>query len=283
MKTEPPNAPLIRGLPTTRRGGKSSARLCPEARRAFTLIELLVVIAILSLLAALVLPSLGSAREKGRSAVCLSNLRQVGIAIQGYASDNGGQIPYGPIAPAFTSPASFYPNTGVPTSLLSLRSGTPVGLGLLLKEYLSSTPKVLFCPGSDQPVDADAELSKVGTTQAQGSFYYRHGGVTSLFSTTTNAPTHIELDNLGKNRAGEPIRALAIDTLFLCPPGLESFNIKPRTHHRLRQANILFADGHVGSRANSDGRFTVDLSDYADLHGAFGKIMDVLEAADREP
>ena len=39
-------------------------------------------------------------------------------------------------------------------SLLSLQSGAPVGLGLLLQDHLSSQPKVLFCPGCDQPTDA---------------------------------------------------------------------------------------------------------------------------------
>ena len=68
----------------------------PSTRQAsaFTLIELLVVIAILAILAALLLPALVSARDKGRRAVCVSNLRQVGFAIHGYASDNDGKMPY---------------------------------------------------------------------------------------------------------------------------------------------------------------------------------------------
>jgi prepilin-type N-terminal cleavage/methylation domain-containing protein/prepilin-type processing-associated H-X9-DG protein len=254
--------------------------------RGFTLIELLLVIAIIAALAALMLPTLSSASDQGRRAACLSNLRQIGLALHAYASDQDGRIPYGPKAPPFTSPFNLYPSTGAPTSLISLGNGTPAGLGLLLKDHLCNQPRVLFCPGRDQPVDANAQLANVGVRQAQCSFYYRHAGNTRLFD-NPNAnlafPEHIKLDNLGENRNGLAIRALAIDTQFLCSPGLATFGITPSTHHRRRSANILFADGHTVSRPNRDSRFVVDLSDYAEVRDAFDKILKVLEAADTEP
>jgi prepilin-type N-terminal cleavage/methylation domain-containing protein len=257
----------------------------PSSRSAFTLIELLVVIVILAILMALMLPSLASAREKGWRTACLSNLRQVGIAIQAYAIDNDGKIPYGPKAPPFTSPFDLYPSTGAPTSLISLASGDPVGLGLLLKDHLCNQPRALFCPSSDQPMDASIQLTNVGLRQAQCSFYYRHAGNTELFDNPNVGvppPDHIKLDDLGNNRNGVPIRALAIDTQFLCSPGLATFGITPSTHHRQLTADILFSDGHTVSGPNRDDRFTVDLRNSAEIRSGFDKILTVLEQADTE-
>ncbi len=100
---------------------------------AFTLVELLVVIAVIGILAALLLPALGRAKEKGKFTTCLDNLRQVNVAIRLYADENADSLPVLPTP-------NPYPN------------GVGAYYKQLVKEYLglsgpaSPREKVFICP-----------------------------------------------------------------------------------------------------------------------------------------
>ena len=62
-------------------------------KKAFTLIELLVVIAIIALLLAILVPSLGLAKEQARRIICKNHLKQIGLSLKIYAEENDGKLP----------------------------------------------------------------------------------------------------------------------------------------------------------------------------------------------
>lgn len=66
---------------------------CPSVRWGFTLIELLVVIAIISILATILLPSLSMARELAKRTACMNSIRNLGIGISGYTTENQDRLP----------------------------------------------------------------------------------------------------------------------------------------------------------------------------------------------
>ncbi len=244
-------------------------------RCAFTLLELLVVIAIFSMLMGVLLPAISRSRQQARQSACQMGLQQLGVAMNAYVVDNNGYLPYGPKAPP-PSATNFYPLTGNVTSLISLQNGAPVGLGLLLGDYLTGKKELLFCPGADEKWDTQASLAAVGKSQVEGSYYYRHASVSTL-SGTLPIPK-MEVSRMGKNRKGRPIRCLLMDTQFVAPPAMAAFNLQTRTHHLRQNVNALHTDGHVSSHKNENDRFTVNIS--TSVYQSLDRILDIFESLD---
>ncbi len=260
---------------TGRRSGRQSAALAP--REGFTLVEVLVVVAIIVFVVSMLLTGLGKSRRSAETAVCLARQSQLSQAIMTYALDSQRRIPYGPKAPP-GSLTNFYPFTGCVTNLISLTSGAPVGLGLMLNKQLSRTPEALFCPGADQPFDTAKQLANWGVTQAQSSYFYRHGSGFDFFAPPTTK--HTRIDNLGRNRNNVEIRALAMDSDLVVHPNYNLFGIYSRTHHRRETGNVLYADGHSKTVRIDQDQAYVYLASAP--YTALGRILEVLEWADTQ-
>lgn len=124
-----PPRPQLRllGVSVTQRGVRA------VARPAFSLIELVVVIAIIAVLVSILLPTIAAAREAGRSAVCVANLRNAALACRAYAYDYKGK------SPAIGQPYASEPNWAL---VVQAASGHDVGPGG--QPYASNS--VLVCP-----------------------------------------------------------------------------------------------------------------------------------------
>jgi prepilin-type N-terminal cleavage/methylation domain-containing protein/prepilin-type processing-associated H-X9-DG protein len=146
-------------------------------KSGFTLIELLVVIAIIGILAAILFPVFASAREKGRATACLSNEKQIGLALTQYETDNDGGNPQ----------ISYYSgNTATPPLV-------PGSWMLTLFPY-TKTYSVFTCPSdrSNAQINVCAAQTNGGSTcstGAVGPIQYSYAPNTNVLATYRFLPT----------------------------------------------------------------------------------------------
>lgn len=216
-------------MPHARVGGWGGGSDC-----AFTIIELLVVIAIIAILAGILIPILGTAREQARRAVCRSNLKQIGVAITMYSDQYNGQMPYQGfiICNTSTFTISHFDWTYMPYPPMR-----PLGLGLLYPRYLSDL-SVFFCPSANYNTkDGVGGLQNWGRDQEPGvtsSYLYKAINAHQAFNMRNPEVRRV----VGSAYQLTQHKAIVMDNLW-------SLGGVVRHNHRGEFVNILFSDGRV--------------------------------------
>jgi len=187
-------------------------------KRGFTLIELLVVIAIIAILAAILFPVFSRAREQARKAACMSNMKQIGIALMMYVQDWDETYPF--INACGTAPAN------------------QVGpISIKLDPYVKNK-QVFSCPSAGNMHKSGIDIA---WNNLMGKICRRYSNVNKL----TALPTPAETAALGDSNL-DFVMCGGRSTVYAnaCSPCKAANRSRKYTRHT-EGSNLVFADGHA--------------------------------------
>jgi len=212
------------------------------SKRGFTLIELLVVVAIISILAAILFPVFARARENARRASCLSNLKQLGLAMMQYVQDHNERYPHNAISSEVTPPDGRYWYT----------NNTNWYWPQILFPYHKSN-QVFYCPSSPRNASNPA-YGNYGATTAMLTTTSDTAKTTALAEVVAPASTYAFMDS-GSFRLSPSWALSLVSTNFYlpgsgaagstCTSGDANSHADCETGRHFGGVNIAFADGHA--------------------------------------
>ncbi|MCM8542547.1 MAG: prepilin-type N-terminal cleavage/methylation domain-containing protein [Lentisphaeraceae bacterium] len=199
-------------------------------RKKFTLIELLVVIAIIGILSSILIPSLQKARDVTKQAVCVSNLKQQGMAVEMYVTSNNGILP-----PHLTVPPPYRPPY------------RPDRLAVYLNGTLENSREVFECPSeiNHHPLGdyADNSFHIFPNTMVNAA-----GKFLTSFKRPTELISHVDSGNASINRGSWWVP---------CPVTHSTNAIQVSGRHN-GKTSVLFLDSHVEIRKRNTVFTNVD-------------------------
>ncbi len=201
----------------------------PRKAAGFTLIELLVVIAIIAILAAILFPVFARARDKALANSCLANVKQLGLAVLAYASDNNAKLPWQPWYYPCTNDV---PNSWPPCYTNNLACATCTNWAKGIYPYVKNV-ELFYCPKSESSNWAYNVL-----TDPQISYWYNNwlrgtDQDSSEFGATIGSgvpcPNVAEFPMMGEN--------------WIKMSMSKTYNDTPGPH--MTGYNYVFCDGHA--------------------------------------